>query len=284
MTREEIGRIIRESRLAAGLTQIQVAETLGRPQQTIAAWENGRSQPDANTLFDLFRVLGRSVDEAFGFTKESPPLSGEALMIAHGYERLKPWGRKKIRDELERQTAQQCSLAQNLKKYRERKKLTQEKLAEITSISLSTIRGFESENGYSRHFISEGELTLIAAVLEMPPELLLGRSMTYENMCQMMDQNYRQKLDEILEQLNPTGLEKATELVKKLGQDPRNLEKQEISTDSIDASSSLDRAYASLNLIGHQKAIDGVEALSKKSKYRNQESNDTHLSQEDDNT
>lgn len=61
MTKEEIGHIIKESRLTAGLTQLQVAEALGRPQQTVANWELGRSQPDANTLFSLFAVLGRSV-------------------------------------------------------------------------------------------------------------------------------------------------------------------------------------------------------------------------------
>lgn len=71
MTREDIAKIIKESRVAAGLTQFQVADALGRPQNTISAWEMGRAQPDANTLFELFRVLGRSVDEAFGFTVQS---------------------------------------------------------------------------------------------------------------------------------------------------------------------------------------------------------------------
>lgn len=69
-TKEEIGKVIKESRLSAGLTQTQVAEALGRPQNTISAWEMGRAQPDANTLFELFQVLGRSVDEAFGFSKQ----------------------------------------------------------------------------------------------------------------------------------------------------------------------------------------------------------------------
>lgn len=103
MTREEIGRIIRESRLATGLTQLQVAETLGRPQQTIAAWENGRSQPDANTLFELFRVLGRSVDEAFGFQKNTPPLSGRAIKLAQAFDKLDEAGKVILEDSLERE-------------------------------------------------------------------------------------------------------------------------------------------------------------------------------------
>lgn len=103
MTREEIGRIIRESRLAAGLTQLQVAETLGRPQQTIAAWEAGRSQPDANTLFDLFQVLGRSVDEAFGFQKNTPPLSGRAVKLAQAFDELDEPGKAFLEDSIGRE-------------------------------------------------------------------------------------------------------------------------------------------------------------------------------------
>ena len=106
MTKEEIGRIIKESRIAAGLTQLQVADALSRPQNTVSAWEMGRAQPDANTLFDLFRVLGRSVDEAFGFSKEAPPLSGEAIKIAWDYARLDHYGKelvqKIVAHELER--------------------------------------------------------------------------------------------------------------------------------------------------------------------------------------
>ncbi|WP_368234757.1 helix-turn-helix transcriptional regulator [Anaerotruncus rubiinfantis] len=73
MTKQEIGAIIQAARLRAGLTQNQVAKSINRPQQTIAAWETGRSQPDANTLFQLFSIFGQSVDDAFGFKKEKDP-------------------------------------------------------------------------------------------------------------------------------------------------------------------------------------------------------------------
>lgn len=86
-TKAEIGKVIKESRIAAGLTQKQVADALNRPQNTISAWEVGRAQPDANTLFLLFEVLGRSVDEAFGFTEgeKNPPGTAEA---APGEDRI----------------------------------------------------------------------------------------------------------------------------------------------------------------------------------------------------
>lgn len=79
-TKEEIGNVIKKSRLSAGLTQVQVAKALGRPQNTISAWEMGRAQPDANTLFELFQVLGADLNEAFGFSsgKNSPGTAGAA--------------------------------------------------------------------------------------------------------------------------------------------------------------------------------------------------------------
>lgn len=76
MTKEEIGHIIKKARLAAGLTQMQVALQLGRPQQTIANWEVGRSQPDANTLFELFQVLNADLNESFGFAPEQKTSPG----------------------------------------------------------------------------------------------------------------------------------------------------------------------------------------------------------------
>ncbi len=78
MTKEEIGLVIKRCRVNADLTQAQVAARIGRPQQTIANWEIGRSQPDANTLFELFSILGVSVDEAFGFQ----PQKGTGRIVA----------------------------------------------------------------------------------------------------------------------------------------------------------------------------------------------------------
>lgn len=101
MTKEQIGRIIKESRVAAKLTQLQVAEALGRPQNTISAWEMGRAQPDANTLFELFRVLGRSVDEAFGFTVESFNVTARERAHIEKYRALDVYGQDTVSAVLE---------------------------------------------------------------------------------------------------------------------------------------------------------------------------------------
>lgn len=92
MTREEIAHILREIRLNAGFTQKEAAEKLGRKQQTLASWETGQSQPDANTLFILCSIYGISVDDAFGFSKKIVPTSenkslSEAIKIV---EQLTP--------------------------------------------------------------------------------------------------------------------------------------------------------------------------------------------------
>lgn len=65
MTKEEIGKILKEARINAGMTQAQVAEILGRRQQIIGHWETGYSQPDANTFFVLCDIYKISIDDAF---------------------------------------------------------------------------------------------------------------------------------------------------------------------------------------------------------------------------
>ncbi len=69
MTKEEIAAILKEMRNNAGMTQREAAQKIGRKQQTLASWEIGQSQPDANTLFQLCSLYGTSVDKAFGFDK-----------------------------------------------------------------------------------------------------------------------------------------------------------------------------------------------------------------------
>jgi transcriptional regulator with XRE-family HTH domain len=70
MTKEEIGKILKQLRIDAGMTQKEVAEALGKSQPLIGHWETGYSQPDANTLFTLCSLYGTTVDKAFGFDSE----------------------------------------------------------------------------------------------------------------------------------------------------------------------------------------------------------------------
>lgn len=110
-TKEEIGLVIKNTRMTAGLTQSQVAKALGRPQQTIANWEVGRSQPDANTLFELFKLLGADLNTSFGFfpeQKKSPSTDESAQeeeqagtdplrsTLLHNFDQLNQEGRERL--------------------------------------------------------------------------------------------------------------------------------------------------------------------------------------------
>lgn len=54
------GERLRVSRDKAGLTQAQVAETLGVSWQTISNWETGQRVPGAEDLFRLSELYGES--------------------------------------------------------------------------------------------------------------------------------------------------------------------------------------------------------------------------------
>ena len=81
MTRVEIARIIKLSRIKSGLTQKKAAEALGRKQQTLASWETGQSQPDLDTLFCLFQLYGQSIDDSFGFATHSTLTNRERELL-----------------------------------------------------------------------------------------------------------------------------------------------------------------------------------------------------------
>lgn len=109
MTKEEIAEILKKARIQAGLTQKQASEKLGRKQQTLASWEIGQSQPDANTLFELFSIYGVSVDESFGFSpkrtsqSECSDFSSQEYEIIKKYRSLDPRGRQAVQDTLDRE-------------------------------------------------------------------------------------------------------------------------------------------------------------------------------------
>lgn len=82
MSRDEIARILQDARVKAGLTQQQAADAIGRKRQTLASWETGQSQPDANTLFLLFDAYGASVNEAFGYNDSEEFTARDKAIIA----------------------------------------------------------------------------------------------------------------------------------------------------------------------------------------------------------
>ncbi len=65
-----IGNKIRQLRQRAGLTQEQLAGTLGVSAQSVSKWENAVSMPDITLLPLIAEQFGVSVDELFDLTSE----------------------------------------------------------------------------------------------------------------------------------------------------------------------------------------------------------------------
>lgn len=59
----EICEKLKTARMNAGMTQEQVAETVGVSRQTISNWENGRSLPDVMSLIKISDLYQISLDD-----------------------------------------------------------------------------------------------------------------------------------------------------------------------------------------------------------------------------
>ena len=65
MTKREIADTFRRMRRSSGLTQQELADRLGKKQQTVGHRETGYAQPEIGTLLELLSVYQKSFDEEF---------------------------------------------------------------------------------------------------------------------------------------------------------------------------------------------------------------------------
>lgn len=68
----KVGCFIADRRRELGLTQNELAQWLNVSFQTVSKWENGKSYPNIEILFDLAKVLGVSVDELLSGEEKDP--------------------------------------------------------------------------------------------------------------------------------------------------------------------------------------------------------------------
>ena len=59
------GRLIREARRLAGLTQSELARRLGTAQSAVSNWERGRDTPRVDTLARILEACGFEADMTF---------------------------------------------------------------------------------------------------------------------------------------------------------------------------------------------------------------------------
>ena len=88
MKKEILAHKLRTARQAQGMTQKEVAAKMQRPQQTIASWEVGRSQPDADTLYSLLLLYKMSPNEFFEYDISSITVSSEEHELIKLYRDL----------------------------------------------------------------------------------------------------------------------------------------------------------------------------------------------------
>ena len=69
-----VAKHIRRLRTEQYMTQEDLAEKLFVTRQTVSAWENGKAQPDLETLEQIAVVLGVEVTELIYGTPQSPTL------------------------------------------------------------------------------------------------------------------------------------------------------------------------------------------------------------------
>lgn len=81
------GETIRNARKALGLTQRQLADSLGVSNTSVSNWEKGLSRPDADMIQKLCAVLQLQANDFYGM-KEAPaenhrrPVSDEDIKFA----------------------------------------------------------------------------------------------------------------------------------------------------------------------------------------------------------
>lgn len=71
MNQQDIGLFLRKLREEKGMTQEQLAETVGVSNRTISRWENGRNIPDLSILVQLSEIFGVSFNEIVNAKRES---------------------------------------------------------------------------------------------------------------------------------------------------------------------------------------------------------------------
>ena len=88
---------IRQARKAAGMTQAELAETMGRDQSTINRWERGVMEVGASDLVTMADLFGCAVGQLF---EDGDGLTGEERDLV-GFLRANPVHRKLLLGQLE---------------------------------------------------------------------------------------------------------------------------------------------------------------------------------------
>ena len=92
-----IANKLRELRELNGYTQSELGRILGRAYTTVASWESGKGQPDADTLLRILALYNvEDVLSEFGYAKPGAPLSKDERVLVDNYRLAPPHVRELI--------------------------------------------------------------------------------------------------------------------------------------------------------------------------------------------
>lgn len=197
------GQRIRLARKNAGLTQKALGEKLEVSYQNIAQWENDLRNPKLKTLHCIAAALNIDVDELLPQAKPNP-------------NRLFFQDELDVKMDSDSQFNIVPSFGSNLRRYREERGLSRKKLSELSHVPISEIILYEREE--SGHLITQENLNKISESLNVEPDKLLGYGLTADQVMKKYCENCRRQINEILDKLNPAGLDKARERLEEMAQ------------------------------------------------------------------
>ena len=72
---------LKEIRTEKGITQVQLAETMGVSKGTVAMWETGKREPNFETLNQLSDIFDKRIDYILGYSNDasSPKMTEEDI-------------------------------------------------------------------------------------------------------------------------------------------------------------------------------------------------------------
>ena len=89
---------LKELRKAKGISLKELGSIVGVAESTMSLYENGKRQPDYETLLKLAEVFGVPVDYVLRGSNESECLPEELVILNRGARKMSPENRKKLLD------------------------------------------------------------------------------------------------------------------------------------------------------------------------------------------
>ena len=87
---------LRAARIAAGISQEEIARRLDVKQATVSAWEVGRNQPDIESLSKMASIFDTTIDALAGRPPKIDGISEDLAALIGQFEELTPEDKRAV--------------------------------------------------------------------------------------------------------------------------------------------------------------------------------------------